>query len=185
MSRRHWIMATGFFLSMAAVMVFTGASLRTPATPHGIIDLELASDSAVVQNIINFWTNDISNPRNLVADAKLNTWLDFLFIVSYTVLLLGLILAVKKYYPQNKFFQVVGRWLISLPVAIALLDIFENTGMLISLSGQVSDSAALFTSVASTIKWVMLGICVIYIAAGTSLKLMRDKKSKGKPMKVG
>ena len=71
---------------MIYVMASTGKSLKNPATPLGIINLELAGNATNVQNILNAWDNDISKNSDGIADAKKNTWFDFIFLLFYSSL---------------------------------------------------------------------------------------------------
>src|SRR6187399_2153503 len=72
-------------LLMIYIMSRTGASLKTPATPLGILNLEFAYDTAKTSVVMNAWapSNNIDN----IAAAKLNTWVDFLFIFFYSFFL--------------------------------------------------------------------------------------------------
>ena len=68
-------------LVMVMVMSKTGATLKTPATPLGILNLEFAYNSAKADTILNAWQPDgkIDN----IEVAKFNTLLDFIFLFFY------------------------------------------------------------------------------------------------------
>ena len=72
-------------LAMVAVMNRTGATLKTPTTPHGIIDLEFAYNSDKTTQVLNAWGP--ANSGDNIAAAEFNTWLDFIFIFFYSIFL--------------------------------------------------------------------------------------------------
>ncbi|MGF2414177.1 MAG: hypothetical protein ACQUYJ_17730, partial [Ferruginibacter sp.] len=60
-------------------------------------------------------------------------------------------------------------------LAAGVLDVFENAGMLITLSGKSSDSIAMLTTTIAVIKWALAISAVIYLLAGL-IKLIANKK---------
>lgn len=146
----------------------TGASLKTPATPKGILDLEFAYNSTKTTAVINAWAPN-STVDNISA-AKNNTYYDFIFLLFYA---LFLFFTCKKIALINN--SSIG-WLIAKgALAAGGLDVFENAGMLITLSGNSSDSIAILTTIISVIKWGLAIAAVIYMLAGL-IKLIANKK---------
>ena len=152
-----------FFLLGSVVMIYvmakTGAPLKTPATLHGILDLEFAYNAEQTTVEIQAW----ASLDNIVA-AKLNTWLDFLFLFFYS---LFLFFACKKI--AGTFHGMVaksGQLIAKGALVAGFLDILENMGMLIALNGHISGSIALCTTFVSVIKWVLAIMALLYVLTG-------------------
>lgn len=156
-----------FFLLGSLVMVYvmgkTGAPLKTPLTPNGILDLELAFNATTTGKIVNTWAS--FNSVDLVSAAKFNTWLDFIFIFFYAFFL---------YLAANKIstafggkFGKAGKFIAKGACAAGVLDVGENAGMLYALSGNISGTAAFLTSFCSVIKWLLAILAVLYVLTGS------------------
>ena len=166
-----------FFLIGSLVMIYvmakTGAPLKTLATPNGILDLEFAYDTEKTAIVTNAWS--VTGPVDIIAAAKFNTWLDFIFLFFYSIFLF---LASKKIYRSfaGKFGQA-GKTVAKGALLAGLLDIVENTGMLISLSGHSSGFLSFITSFCSVIKWILAIMAVLYVLTG-AIGLLRAKLKK-------
>jgi hypothetical protein len=157
-----------FFLLGSLVMIYvmatTGATLKTPATPHGILDLEFAYNTEKVNTVINAWTPTPQESFGNIEAAKLNTWLDFIFLFFYAGFLF---LASKKIAQTFKGPLIKAGNIIAKGALLAgFLDVLENTGMLISLNRQLSAGIAFCTTLFSVIKWGLAIIAVLYILTG-------------------
>ena len=158
-------------LVMIVVMTKTGASLKTSTTPKGILDLEFAYNTAKTTTVLNAWVpNNIINNINA---AKNNTWLDFIFLFFYSLFL---------FYTCKKISRIITGGFGNTGILIAhgalwagFLDIFENAGMLITLSGYSSTAVAFITTFCSVIKWGLVVVAVGYILSGL-IKLIAAKK---------
>lgn len=155
-----------FFLAgtliMMLVMARTGSTLKTPATPMGILDLEFAYNLSKTQTILNAWapTSQLDN----IAVAKTNTWWDFIFLFFYSVFLF---LACKKIASNYKTAVAkAGNIIAGAAIAAGILDILENAGMLLSLHGHGSATIAFGTTFVSVIKWGFVLIAVLYLLIG-------------------
>lgn len=151
-------------------MAKTGASLKTPATPKGILDLEFAYNSAKASIVLNAWApNSITDN---IAVAKNNTWYDFIFLLFYSPFL---------FFTCKKIAQITnsktGLLIAKSALCAGALDVFENAGMLITLSGNTSDSIALLTVIISVTKWILAITAVIYLLQGL-VRLAIKKKLK-------
>ena len=166
-----WIFLIAATLLMVYVMTSTGNSLKNPATPLGIINLELAYNAVDVQNILNAWDNDISKNSDVVADAKKNTWLDFIFLMLYSSLFYFLCKKLISFFKPGSFWKRIGNIIALATIATGLLDIVENIGMLKSLNGNVSDNIALLTASCSTVKWVLAFIIITFLITGYCYKI--------------
>lgn len=157
-------------LVMMIVMSRTGAPLKTSATPNGILNLEFACDTNKVNAIITAWssTPGVDN----VDAAKKNTYLDFIFIFFYTLFLYLASIKLNKLFGGK--FGKAGKWIGLGALLAGGLDVLENAGMLVSLSGHTSNPVALFTVICAVIKWALAGIAVLYVMTG-AISLLRTR----------
>lgn len=155
---------------MIAVMTITGSALKTPATPKGILDLEFAYNKAKTDTVITAWAPTTAASSGKIEAAKLNTKLDFIFLFFYSLFL---------FYTCKKIAGITNSKIGSLIAKGALwagfLDIFENAGMLVTLSRNSSDTIALCTTIISIIKWALAITAVIYLLVGL-IQLLLTKK---------
>ena len=163
-----------FFLIGSLVMVYvmtkTGAPLKTPGTLHGILDLEFAYNTAKASTVINAWTSSGS-----IAAAKLNTWLDFLFLFFYSFFLFFACKIIAQIF--DGAIAKAGHLIAKGALLAGLLDILENTGMLLTLNGHTSASIAFLTTFFSVIKWALALVAVLYILTGVLVSVYRKIKS--------
>ncbi|MEP6711085.1 MAG: hypothetical protein ABJA37_01650 [Ferruginibacter sp.] len=174
-----WIFLIAGTLIMICVMSFSGKPLKNAATPYGIINLELANSAIKVQNILNAWDNDISKNTDVIAAAKKNTWLDFIFIIFYTSLFYFLCKKLVSFFLKNSGWKHAGNIVSTGAIIAGLLDVGENTGMLKSLNGNVSDNIALFTACCAAIKWMLVFITIIFLIAGFTYRIFILKTKPG------
>lgn len=159
---------------MIYVMMSTGKTLETPATPLGIIALELAPDKKTVQVILQEWTKTGEGVDNIKA-AKKNTLLDFLFIIFYAPFLYICCTRLAAGFKKTSIIARIGK-LVAIGIIIeGILDFLENFGMLKSLDGEVSNNIALFTASCSFVKWTLVFIALLYIVAALVAKLFIKK----------
>ncbi len=155
-------------LVMIVVMVKTSASLKTPATPKGILDLEFAYNTAKTAAVMNAWAPN--NSINNISTATNNTYYDFIFLLFYSLFL---------FYTCKKIAGITnsktGMLIAKGALSAGFLDIFENTGMLITLSGNSSGAIALCTTIISAIKWMLAIAAVAYLLVGL-IQLLISKK---------
>ena len=160
-------------LAMMVVMLKTGATLKTHATPMGIIDLEFAYNTTKTATIINAWapTNELNN----IIAAIYNTFYDFLFLFFYAGFLF---LACKKIAANMEGYAAKAGQLIARGALLSgLLDVFENTGMLITLHGYTSEVVAFLTVCFSVLKWGLVIIAVFYMLTGLLVLAYRRIKN--------
>jgi len=155
---------------MIFVMAKTSTTLKTTATPCGILNLEFANNTAKTTKVINAWA-----PNNAVDNirvARINTYYDFIFILFYASFLF---FTAKKIARINN--SKAGLLFAKGALLAGLLDVSENAGMLITLAGSSSATIALLTAICSLIKWGLVILVVVYCLAGI-IYLMRHKKFK-------
>ena len=161
-------------LAMVFVMQLTGKPLKTATTPIGILNLEFASTSASVQNVVTAWQD-----KEVMNAAKLNAWLDFLFLISYGALFYFLCKQFASRFKTNSLLHRMAIIGSILAVVAAVMDMLENAGMLMSLNGNVSTGVAAFTFISSFIKWAAVAYCVCFILVALIAILARSMKQKG------
>ncbi len=172
----NWLFLVAGTLIMLYVMASTGRTLKTTATPLGILNLEFAYTSDKVNTVLEAWSPGRSNSTDNIRIAIKNTWLDFIFLFFYSLLLFYACMIISG--SCSGFFQKLGMFLAMGALNAGLLDIAENAGMLISLNGFTSNSISMFTTICSVIKWVLALSALAYILlAGPFFVYKRMKKN--------
>jgi hypothetical protein len=155
---------------MIVIMGKTGAPLKTAATPKGILNLEFAYDTAKTNTVIQAWSAGDNN--NKISDAQINTYLDFIFIFFYALFL---------FFTCDKIARIskskTGSMIANGIIWAGLLDVLENAGMLMTLSGKVSGTVAFMTTFFSVLKWTLVIAAVLYVFIGF-IQLLLTKKIK-------
>ncbi len=151
---------------MMILMFYTGRPLTTPSTPAGILCLEFAKTESVVDDIISSWKKTSSGTSEIVDAAKLNTYLDFIFLFCYSLFLASFCLRLANSLSASKIFAKYFRVLAVLSLMAGLLDVVENTGMLTSLNEAGSNVVAMITAVSATIKWSLVIFILLSLGAG-------------------
>lgn len=155
---------------MLYVMSVTGKDLKTPVTPHGIINLELASNKIKVEEIYREWVGVGQADR--LSKAKQNTYYDFIFILLYAPFLFLCCTKLIKKHKDSPIFKT-GKIAATSALFAGVFDILENLGMLQSLNGNISDTIAKFTFTVSVIKWSLVIIALLFITSMLLYKLAK------------
>ena len=159
-------------MAMIVVMTKTGAILKTPQAPMGILNLEFAYNTIKTTTIINSWAS--INSVDVITAAKNNTYWDFLFLFFYAGFLF---LAGKKIAANTAgIFSKAGNTIATGALWAGFLDIIENTGMLLTLNNQGSSTIAFCTTVISIIKWVLALVALLYVLVGLLVLAYRKMK---------
>jgi hypothetical protein len=157
-------------------MKTTGKSLETSATPLGIINLEIAPGKVIVQAVLHAWEKkNIDAPDN-ISVAKINIYLDFLFILFYAPFLYFSSKTLSAGFYKKTFIARAVKPISVGIIAAAILDVLENIGMLQSLHGHISDKIALFTTICSLAKWGLVFLSIAFILFTLVSKLFQPKK---------
>jgi len=61
------------------------------------------------------------------------------------------------------WWHTAGTWLAKGALIAGVLDIFENTGMLLTLYGNIHNAISIFTFTCSLLKWILVIAAVLYI----------------------
>ncbi|MGG9960665.1 hypothetical protein [Ferruginibacter sp. SUN106] len=160
-------------LVMIVVMTKTGATLKTPDTPKGILDLEFAYNTTLANDVKTAWV--LNPPANNIGAAKINTWLDFIFLFFYSLFLFFTCKKIARL--SNGIFSKAGILFAKGALIAGFLDILENAGMLYTLSGPTSETVALCTAICSVIKWVLALLAVLYCLTGLIYAVSQKKMS--------
>ena len=144
-----------------------GASLYTPESKGGIVDLEMADTPEKLQHLMGVWNKQV---------AVNNIYIDFLFIPCY-----ALLLAVCCKYMAEKIvrpsYQKWANTLVKLIAVAAILDVVENILMLMSIAGNYTPETLLLTRLIATGKFVLLGLAMLFILLGLISYLIPAKSS--------
>jgi hypothetical protein len=147
---------------MIVLLAKNGASLITPKTSGGILNIEMPFKKTVADSIIKIWqhTTNTAGTNNIIV-AKQNTWWDFLFIPFYSLFLFFAAAQLANYFTGdfNKWGKILGK----AAFVVAALDIAENILLFQMLNGNTSEAVVLLTSVCAAIKWLLAIIIVLYI----------------------
>ena len=160
-------------LVMVMVMSKTSATLKTPATPLSILNLEFAYNGAKADIVLNAWQPN--EKYNNIEVAESNTWLDFIFLFFYSLFLYKACKILSGTYNGN--LQKTGLLLANGALMAGFLDILENAGMLFTLQGNINNSILLLTTIVSIIKWILALAAVAYLLIFGAAFLIRMKKN--------
>lgn len=133
-------------------------------TPYGIISLEMACTVEKVQKIYANW-----HPQ-LTDRARVNTFIDFAYLVSYGCLLYGLVAAAARRFENTA--RSIGRFLSIGVLVAAFCDAVENVMILKILNGFTGKEIVATMSMFAYIKFILLAAAVIYLIAGFLYRLL-------------
>jgi membrane-associated HD superfamily phosphohydrolase len=150
-------------LVMILVMRWQGSALVTPQSPKGIIDLEFAKTPERLQQLQLFMD------REKVAQ---NIYLDFLFIAAYCWFLVAACRYIQLKTNWNKW----SNMFLSLAIAAAMFDVFENFLMLLIFNGRFQPSLMEVVFYTALVKFVFAGAVVLYLLLAWPFSLMRKPK---------
>jgi hypothetical protein len=156
-------------LLMTIVISIQGASLTTPSTPKGILDLEFAYNTVRANAVVNAWT--ATSGTDNVFRAKMNTCIDFAYLFFYSLFFFHACKLLAASF--SGFLGITGHLLAKGALAAGILDILENTGMLLTLTGHLSKYTTLLTFIFSISKWALVITIILYIALLTPLLILR------------
>lgn len=156
MKRNLTVTAVGCMI-MVVVMQWQGSGLKTPTSPHGIVDLEFANSWTLLQTTLTGWNLSV---------AKMNIWLDFVFIVTYVLFLsLAAEITAMKWAPQSWLTQT-GIFLAKSIWVAGILDIAENLLMLKTLAGNYDEMSLRLTFFCAAVKFALVGLVIVYLLIG-------------------
>jgi hypothetical protein len=155
---------------MMIVMFVTGRPLATAVTPQGIICLEFAKTEMEVEQVLSAWTSASSPNTDILHAARVNTYLDFIFLSFYSLFLFVFCRRLAEGLSDRKMAARAFHLLSMLALFAGFLDVLENIGMLASLHGRVSDTTALYTAVSAGLKWIIVLVIILSLGGGLIYK---------------
>ncbi|MEI8075542.1 MAG: hypothetical protein WCH78_12410 [Bacteroidota bacterium] len=150
---------------MMAALRWQGASLKTSVSTRGIVDLELATQPGQITVLMDTWDLSV---------AKMNIWIDFLFIVSYVAFLALASEAVSSKW-KNQGMKIIGLTLARVAVVAGVLDIGENLLMLQTIAGNFTVVSLQMTHYFATIKFTLAAIVLIYLLISIPVSIRNTK----------
>lgn len=139
---------------MIAVMRWHGGPLITPVSDAGIVSLELAKTKERTAVITNYW-----NENGLLRTAITNTYIDFIFILFYSLFLYSYCFFIStKQQPRP---AVISRTLGMGALVAGLCDVIENYFILQQLQQAPTETFAFLAWLFASIKFVLLGAAVM------------------------
>jgi len=172
-----WIFLLAGTLVMMYLMMATGKTLKTTATPIGILDLEFAHNAGKVETILNAWSVK-GDSGSVIDDAKRNTYYDFIFLLFYSSFLFCSCKLLGKRSHSTPTFKKTANLFAYAALAAGFLDILENIGMLQILHGNISDSITLFTSVSAIFKWFLVILVLLFLLIRLISQLLLQNRPK-------
>lgn len=158
---------TALFL---VVMNLHGHPLKIEnVTPYGIIDLEMARTIARATDIYNNWLPDLTHR------AIKNTFIDFLFLISYGTFLYAACCTFSKSFPHTMW-KRIGHYLSILMIVAACFDALENFLMLRTLYGHFNKEIIASTFVFASLKFLLVGLGILYLISSTIASMFYVKK---------
>lgn len=172
LKNRRLIFLLAGTLLMTALMAIHGAALTTAATPKGILDLEFTYNGSRASSVLNAWTD--TGTIDNVALTKMNTWLDFIYLTFYSLFFYHACNLLADCFDGP--WVIIGRLLAKGAIAAGLLDVVENTGMLLTLNGHLSAGTLLLTFIASISKWALVIAAILYVVLTINLLILRKTR---------
>jgi hypothetical protein len=138
---------------------------------HGptILDFEFASSSARAAQIIAEW-----GPKGHSA-ARLSLWLDYGYMISYGTFFTLAGFATRDLARRRGWRRLAatGGVVPYFAGGAALFDAGENVALLLTLGGHGGESAPLFATVCSSIKFALITTAILYVIVGVAARLHR------------
>lgn len=144
---RQYLIFSGCFFVLTALVMFILNAQIMPADCPGMISLELAFTKGALGEIVN------ACGAGGVRAHQVMIWVDYIFIISYVGFLGNLLGSLVRHIEYEKALLYF-----SLPIYAGVLDVIENTLLLIELSDTQSLSGILIflASLAALVKFLLL-----------------------------
>ncbi|HEU4702201.1 MAG TPA: hypothetical protein VFS37_06925 [Conexibacter sp.] len=162
MTRRRWLWILGVAtLVLGAILLLLDGRMQDAGGP-GIVGYELARSSERAAEILAEWGSEGQDA------ARASLWLDFAYLVAYGALLWLALRALRDALARRALdgFARFGERIAWLPLVAAACDAVEDVLLLLVLDGRGGAAAPAFAAAFASVKFVCLGIVVIYLLAG-------------------
>lgn len=165
----------GFAIGLALTVIVGGGfkryALGIPATPYGIIDLELASSADGACRTLTVWRG-----KQLLARVRPNLWLDMAWIPCYTATMaFGCLLATRAF-PTG--LMMIGLVVAGCQVLAGALDYAENVALLRTLRDFERDDEHLSAAPPRVAAWCarlkfsLITLGLVYMVLGGVIALI-------------
>ena len=158
--RLGWGLATLFLTLIAgkALLAIPG-DLSTDGAPYGILSLELAGTATQADAIISAWDSDARDR------AQLNVFLDYPFIVAYTLLLTAMVVGVIGMHRRAGHVRTTSlarafAWGVLLA---GIFDLLENLGLLYMLRSEPAGIVPRGTWLLACGKFLLLAASLLFV----------------------
>ena len=146
------IIATIFVTVMFFLMRWQGQTLQTSAiTKGGILALEFAKTTTRANECLAEWR---------MQDMKNNTYLDFIFITSYTFFF---VTAIRKLTYRKLISYGLRPFMIAVAIIAGLTDFLENMQILRYVSGAATDHVISSVYWLASFKFVLVGLTIVFL----------------------
>lgn len=155
MKNKKLLFSLAFLVVMIVIMQLQGKGLKTPVTQAGIVDLEFAKTPLRANECLAAW------PQNV---ARINTYIDFIFIISYVLFLVTALKAVPG--RRGAFWVRTARVFVFLVLVAGLFDCLENIQMLRYMGGTTESWVIYSTYWLALSKFLLLSAAVLFLLFG-------------------
>ena len=141
--------------------------LHNSVAPGGIVSFEFSKDFDSAKDIINSWDD------NAKLNAGLSLGIDYLFLVAYSLFFsISIYLISKRFQYKFALLRKIGVTLATLILVAALCDAIENFALIKLLIGSQNTIFPPIAYYFASIKFIILGIGIIYILIGLIFNLL-------------
>ncbi|WP_298507796.1 hypothetical protein [uncultured Kordia sp.] len=158
------ILAIATFILAGSCMVHFDTLLKNDAAPLGIISFELAKTLDCSTQILDSW----KTTTGAMQSAEWSLWFDYIFIITYTVLLCLVIHRVRRTVWTNResLAYRFGIVMIRVVVWAGILDMVENFALLQLFYGDLEPHWSTLAFVTAMIKFICIGLGILYVLIG-------------------
>ena len=135
------------------------SSLVKPLTSKQIVSFELTRTPEVASALMKEW-----DAQQLTSQARLSIYLDFGFLVLYSLSISLGCMVVSKF-AANGFLIRIGEFLSKLILVAGLCDAVENFAMLISLADEPSVASTSIAFWFASAKFLMVVLSLVFVLA--------------------
>lgn len=163
--RRIFIGAAAGTIALGVLLTVIGERFANKVGEDGasynVLHFEFMGTPENAREILKVWGADG------IAAARLQTWLDFPFLLCYsTAMGLGALAIRRRLPPRHRRFRAAGIPIAGAQWAAGGFDVVENIFLLRVLDGAVDSPNPEIAFVAASVKFALLGIGAVYIAGG-------------------
>jgi hypothetical protein len=174
-ARKRLLIALGIAMVAFDIAIVVIDRLLEATGGPPILGLEFAGSAGRVTEIMAEWG---SHGQYL---ARVSLWVDFGLMVSYVAFFVLATLATRDY-ARSAGLRRLARAGAPMPlfvVSAALFDTAENSVRLLALSGHVGKIGPPFATACATLKFLLIGLAIVYVLWGLVSRLRQRFRSRG------